>query len=292
MKIGIFGKNSFIGRSIAKLLELKGDFVIEYIDSRTDAWKSSSFSDLDVLICVAGIAHVSLDPEMESKYYAVNRDLPIAVAQKAKSDGVRHFIFFSSIIVYGDDVSPGQKMIIDGKTVPNPANFYGKSKLQAEQGILPLQAANFTVSCVRVPMVYGPGCKGNFISLVNLARRFPFFPDIANERSMIYIDNLTEYVYQCIVNTWPGVLFPQNRSYVSTMSIIETTALFYGKRVRFIKIFNPLIILLSKKVSMLNKLFGTRVYDFSLSGETEDYNTYDFEESIKHTLQELEREPL
>src|SRR5699024_9207342 len=154
---------------------------------------------------VAGIAHVSTDPEMEEKYFQVNRDLTIEVAEKAKVDGVHQFIFMSSIIVYGT-----QNEFIDEHTEPNPDNFYGESKLQAEAGILPLQDENFHVAIIRPPMIYGKDSKGNYPLLSKLAQLTPIFPDYDNQRSMLHIDNLTEFIRLIIDNNDWGKFYPQN----------------------------------------------------------------------------------
>ena len=92
---------------------------------------------------MAGIAHVSTEPKMKDLYYKVNRDLTIEVAKKAKTEGVKQFIFLSSMIVYGDIVKKNR--IIDKNTIPKPKNYYGKSKLEAEKGIKPLANEDFKV---------------------------------------------------------------------------------------------------------------------------------------------------
>ncbi len=96
------------------------------------SWKRKTSLNMMLCFMLLGIAHVSSDPKMEDLYYKVNRDLTIETAEKAKAEGVKQFIFMSSIIVYGD--SSSSKRVIDRKTVPTPSNFYGNSKLQAEEG--------------------------------------------------------------------------------------------------------------------------------------------------------------
>lgn len=163
----------------------------------------------DVVFHVAGIAHVSSDPKMEDLYYKVNRDLTIETAKKAKAEGVKQFIFMSSIIVYGD--SSSSKRVIDANTVPAPSNFYGNSKLQAEQGIKDLEADNFKIVVLRPPMIYGKGSKGNYPRLANISTKLPVFPDIDNERSMLHIDNLCEFIKVMIDYEEAGLFFPRTR---------------------------------------------------------------------------------
>src|SRR5690625_1264736 len=133
-RILITGVNSYVGNRLAEWLDKWPEkYDVHKISLRDGSWKEKDFSIFDSIVHVAGIAHVSTDPKMEERYYRVNRDLTIEVAKKAKNEGVQQFIFLSSIIVYGD--RPTKSGVIDHDTIPNPSNFYGKSKLEAEKGI-------------------------------------------------------------------------------------------------------------------------------------------------------------
>jgi UDP-glucose 4-epimerase len=257
------------------------EFDVKYLDSRGNEWESQDFRSFDVILHVAGIAHVSMDPRMESAYYKINRDLPIRVANKAKREGVKQYIFLSSMIVYGDTRGIRNVLNIMPDMKPTPESTYGRSKLEADILLQSLADDSFCVSVLRLPMVYGQGCKGNFPKLVRLARMIPFFPDINNERSMIYIDNLCEFFKICIRNRYSGVFCPQNAKYVSTKEIIACAASMAGKKIRFTKIFNPVIYLFAKRINSINKVFGSKTYDKSLSPDLELYNLYSFEESMK-----------
>lgn len=280
-RIGIIGNQSYIGTHFKDFYNADSMNTVESINSRNGEWQSIDFSRFDVLLHVAGIAHVSTDPSMESIYYEVNRDLPIAVAKKAKAEGVKQFIFLSSMIVYGDDPPIGQETVITEDTIPKPANFYGKSKLQAEQGLLALWDDYFTVTILRLPMVYGEGCKGNFPRLVALAMKTPFFPKIENRRSMIYIGNLCVFLKNVVEEKTPGILFPQNAEYVSTKEIVRQSARLSGRKIIFVGIFNPLIVTMSSKVGVFRKMFSSKVYAKSLSPGMQAYNLYTFEQSMK-----------
>ncbi len=283
MKVGILGQYSYICNKFVEYIS-GSDITTEKIDCRNEIWQSVDFSKYDTLLCPIGIAHVSTDPSMESKYYAVNRDLPVAIAKKAKENGVKQFIFFSSMIVYGADMSIGKEFIIDASTEPNPENFYGKSKLEAEQELLKLSDDAFSVIILRIPMVYGPGCKGNFPQLLKVAKKSPFCPLIQNKRSMIYVDNLCEFLKLVIENKTTGILYPQNSEYVSTVGVIKTAAKYFNHKIVFIRFFNPLIKLLSEKFRIINKIYGTKCYDLSLSPDISEYNLVDFDTSIKECV--------
>lgn len=282
-RILITGKNSYIGTSVEKWLKQYPDqYSVDTISVRGDSWKKKDFSRYDVVFHVAGIAHVSADPKKKDLYYKVNRDLTIEVAKKAKSSGVKQFIFMSSIIVYGD--STKEKKVIDRNTVPKPTNFYGDSKLQAEQGIIPLQDKEFQVVIIRPPMIYGKGSKGNFPKLVKLARVLPIFPDFDNQRSMLHIDNLCHFIQLMIDNEEAGIFFPQNKEYVNTSELVKIIAEAYGKNIKLVKLFNPIIYLTLDKISYVNKMFGNLVYSKELSEYKVNYQIRNFKESIHLTV--------
>ncbi|AYW46464.1 NAD-dependent epimerase/dehydratase family protein [Tetragenococcus koreensis] len=279
-RILITGKNSYIGNSFEKWVADDDNFYVEKISVRDDNWKNLNFSTFDVVFHVAGIAHVSSDPKMEERYYKVNRDLTIEVANKAKKDGVKQFIFMSSIIVYGDsDKSDGTISI---STIPKPSNFYGNSKLQAEEGIANLQADNFNVVVIRPPMIYGKGSKGNYPKLAKLAKITPIFPNFSNKRSMLHIDNLCEFIKLMIVNNEKGLFFPQNKEFVNTSELVRIINKVHGKKVLLISIFNPIIKRCTYFV-VFNKVFGNLAYDQHLSYYYKNYQIRNFKESIELT---------
>lgn len=281
-KILITGDNSYIGTSLEKWLKNYSDkYSIDTLGMRGNSWKEKDFSKYDVVFHVAGIAHVSSDPKMEDLYYKVNRDLTIEAAKKAKSDGVKQFIFMSSIIVYGD--SSSSKRVIDQNTVPTPSNFYGNSKLQAEEGIKPLETDEFKVVTLRPPMIYGKGSKGNYPRLAKAARKLPIFPDIDNQRSMLHIDNLCEFIRMMIENEESGLYFPQNKEYVNTSEMVKLIGEVHGKKIRLTKVFNPVLGAMGSKVGIVNKVFGNLVYDQSLSDYKVNYRTRNLRESIELT---------
>lgn len=281
-RILITGKTSYIGNSFKQWLENYSDrYYVETISLRDGSWSETDFSIYDTVFHVAGIAHVSSDPKLEDMYYRVNRDLTIEVAKKAKQDGVKQFIFMSSIIVYGDSSYFGEPKIIDKDTLPAPTNFYGNSKLQAEEGIKLLESNNFKVVILRPPLIYGRGSKGNYPKLAKVARKLPFFPDIDNQRSMLHIDNLCEFIRLMVENEESGLFFPQNKEYVSTSQLVKIIADIHGNRIRLTKVFNPLLKVLGKKMGLINKVFGNLVYASSMSAYKETYQIRNLRESIE-----------
>lgn len=278
-RVLITGKNSYIGTSLENWLRREPDkYKVDTVDMKDGSWKEKDFSVYDVVFHVAGIAHIKETSDNQELYYKVNRDLSYETAQKAKEDGVEQFVFLSSMSVYG--IEEG---VIDKSTPLNPNSAYGKSKIEAEELINKLQDDSFIVATLRPPMVYGKDCRGNYPRLVGLALKTPIFPKVDNKRSMIYIDNLSEFVKQLIDNKSGGLFFPQNAEYVNTSEMVRLIAEVHGKQIRMTKLFNPLLRLLN--VSTVNKVFGDLVYDMSLSEYESDYRVCGFRESLKKTEQ-------
>ncbi|AIQ25716.1 NAD-dependent epimerase/dehydratase family protein [Paenibacillus sp. FSL H7-0737] len=278
-KILITGKESYIGTSFIRWIQQWPDkYSIDTLSVRDSLWKEKDFKGYDVVFHVAGIAHVKESKENTNLYYEVNRDLAHEVAQKTKLDGVKQFIFLSSMSVYGK-VSG----MIDQGTHVNPISSYGKSKLQAEKLITPMANENFRVAVLRPPMVYGKGCKGNYPKLVGSIKKINYFPNIKNQRSMIYVENLCEFVRHLIDDGGSGLYFPQNNEYVSTSDMVKLTAEAYGEKVVFINLVNPIIRLLRKKNIIVNKVFGDLTYEKKMSVYKKEYCVINFSESIKST---------
>lgn len=274
IKILITGKDSYIGTSVESWLIKKPDkYKIDTVDMKDNSWKDKDFSDYDVVFHVAGIAHIKETKRNCNLYIKVNKDLVYETAYKAKTEGVKQFIFLSSMSVYG--IEKGR---IDINTLHNPNNYYGRTKLEAEELIINLEDENFKIAIIRPPMVYGKDCKGNYIRLAKLAQKTPIFPNINNKRSMIFIDNLSEFVMKLIDSRRGGVFFPQNAQYVNTSEMVELIANAHGKRVKMTKFFNPLLKVLN--ITTVNKMFGDLIYDMTMSEYEYDYRVHEFRESI------------
>ena len=289
-RILITGAGSYVGESVRRyMLETApGQFEIDAVDTMGDAWEKADFGKYDVVYHVAGIAHVNADPKMERLYYKVNRDLTIKVAQTAKAVGVKQFIFMSSQIVFHESQSlKGEMLTINTKE--NPNGFYGDSKLQAENGIKPLADENFKVCILRPCMIYGPNAKGNFPRLAKLATKVPVFPEWHNKRSMLYIDNLAEFVKQAVLRELSGTYYPQNRELADTVEIIRFFAKAAGHRIWITRLLNPFVWLGSFVLQPINKMFATYYYDPEMSKMDFDYQLVSFEESLKRVAESLKK---
>ena len=281
-RVLITGVGSYVGESVRNyiLMTAPRQFEIDAVDTMNDAWKQADFTLYDVVFHVAGIAHVNADPKMEPLYYKVNRDLTIEVAKHAKAAGVKQFVFMSSQIVFHESQSLKTE-VLTADTKENPNGFYGDSKLQAEKGLHELECDCFKVCILRPPMIYGPNSKGNFPRLAKLATKVPVFPCWHNKRSMLYIDNLAEFVKQAVERQLCGTFYPQNRELADTVEIIRCFAKAAGHKVWITRLLNPFVWLGSFILQPINKMFATYYYDPKMSVADFDYQLVSFEESLK-----------
>lgn len=287
-RVLITGAGSFIGTSFENYMRRFDDqYHVDTIDMIDGSWRKKDFSHYDAVFHVAGIAHSDngkISDDKKLLYYSVNTELTIETAKKAKAEGVGQFIFMSSAIVYGDSAPIGKTKIITKDMPVAPNNVYSDSKVQAEKGIIQLMDENFKVVILRPPMIYGKNCKGNYNLLSKIAKKLPVFPYVQNQRSMLYIENLTEFVRLMIENNEQGIFWPQNAEYTTTADMVKLIAEVNGKKLFLIKGFGWLLKLLSHTTGLVNKAFGSLTYDFKMS-EYSGYQQYTLKESIKETEQ-------
>lgn len=287
-KILITGANSYIGTSFENYIKTNfpDNYAIDTVDMIDGSWRKKDFSGYDSVFHVAGIAHSDsgkISAEKEKLYYAINTDLTIETAKKAKADGAKQFIFMSSAIVYGESAPIGKSKVITKETPVSPANCYGDSKVQAENGIIPLNDESFRIVILRPPMIYGKGSKGNYPLLAKIALKTPVFPYVKNERSMLYIENLCEFVRLVIENNERRTFWPQNKEYSNTSELVKMIAEAHGKNVRLVKGFSWALKIMGHITGIVNKAFGNLSYDMSLSEYKENYRVASLDESIRIT---------
>lgn len=286
-RILITGADSYIGTSFEKYMEKWPDkYQVDTLDMIDDDWKKYDFSVYDSVYHVAGIAHSDngkISREKAKLYYNVNSKLTIQTALKAKKSGVKQFIFMSSAIVYGDSAPIGKMKMITKDTPVNPANCYGDSKVKAENGLRKLEDENFKVVILRPPMIYGKGSKGNYPLMSKLAQKLPVFPNVKNCRSMLYVDNLMEFVRLMVENEERGTFWPQNDEYSNTSELVKMIAAQHGKRVILVKGCTLPLRLLRFATGIVDKAFGNLAYDMKLSEYKEEYRTAGLRRSIMLT---------
>ena len=278
-KILVTGVQSYLGDSFARFMsQWPEEYEIDFIDLRKDEWKYAGFSGYDAIYHVTGIAHRKETKENAHEYYEVNRDLTAAVAEKARAEGVKQFIFLSSGTVYGVETG-----IITKTTPINPKSNYGKSKAEAEKALLELEDANFKVAILRPLMVYGKGCKGNYQAIIKIVKKSPIFPRVHNRRSLIYIDNLSSFVKLTLDKELSGIFFPKNKTDVDIYEIVRIAAEALDKKIYMSWILGGIIYVCRGLFGITRKAFTDMVYK-----ETDDFDysycVVDGKESIYRSI--------
>ena len=286
-RILITGINSYLGKCFKRYIEGFPGYSTVSISMRDGSWRDEDFTGIDTVFHVAGLAHSDngrISAEKARMYYSINTDLTEELAGKAKAEGVHQFIFMSSAIVYGDSAPVGERRRIERGTMCSPANAYGDSKLQAEYRLKKLADERFRVAILRPPMIYGPGCKGNYPVLSLFAQHLHFFPRVDNERSMLFVGNLMAFVKLMIDNDEEGTFFPQNAEYSNTSELVRMIAQAHGRRIRLVGGLTGLLKVMGAFTGLVNKAFGSLSYDMALSDYPGgDYRKYTLQESIEIT---------
>lgn len=308
-KVLILGANSYIGTSFQNYVEKNcaEEICVEKVSLRGDTWKQMDWSGYDSIINVTGKAHAdigSVSEQEQAEYYAVNCDLACEAYQKAICDGVSQYIYLSSIIVYGDSSNSRKPVVITRETQPSPSNFYGDSKWQAEQqlecickttngmtgGAMPRSEMDerTRLAIIRPPMIYGAGCRGNYQTLRKMAVKLPLFPDYGNERSMLYIGNLCEFLRLLVLHGDEGLFFPQNDEYVKTAELIRLIGERHGRKIACMGLLSPAVsfgkLVPGRIGGLVRKAFGSLVYEKCMSEyQRGDYQRYSLRESVEET---------
>lgn len=283
----ITGAGSFVGTGVERWLKAwPEEYHVTTLDMRGEGWKSASFSGFQAVLHVAGLVHqkdTKDDPARLPLYTRVNTDLALETARKAREAGVGQFLFMSTESVYGLTAPLGKTVTITKDTPIHPRDNYGISKARAEEGLLKLAGADFKVVILRPPMIYGPGCRGNYPLLSAMAGKLPAFPRVENRRSMLYIDNLAECIRLLIDDEAQGVFCPQNRELVNTGDLVRRIGQCRGRKILLIPGFTWALRLLRPFTGAVDKAFGSLCYDRSLSDYPKDYCVKTLEQSIRET---------
>lgn len=275
-KIMIIGKNGFIGSSLAHWLTKKGHEVL-LVSGRKEEWRDFAMEGIDTVIYAAGLAHTRETRENEELFYKANAWQAEEAAKRAKSLGVHQYIYISSMNVFG---STGKQ--VGTGTPVRPDSLYGRSKRQGELKILELEEGRFATAIIRPPVVYGSGCKGNIRFLMKASKYIKFFPSYPNQRSLIDIINLCQFIERLIENNARGIYHPQNKEYVSTYQLLSQMAHCRGKKIYPISFLNPLISWLIPRWKLIRRIFGDDCYHKSLSEyHNLSYCIRSFEESVQ-----------
>ncbi len=255
MKIGITGAGGFVGKRFIEYNRNKYHF--NRIPLRNLPSSEMVLPGVDVILHMAGKAH-DMRVSDEQVYNEVNVDLTTKLANQAKQRGISHFIYISSVKVYGDNRTD----YLDEDSGCKPTDAYGKSKLEAENYLRSIQSPEFKIAIVRPPLVYGPGVKGNMIRFLKLAEKnVPLpFGGVQNERSMVFIDNLVELINKIIDMEATGIFVAGDAEPISTTELMTFIRSSMNKRRGLVSI--PAMgqkLLKALTPKLFNRLFGSFV---------------------------------
>ena len=287
MNILITGANGFVGSYLAKKLsnlpavkltlaarvasttQLVKTFKVNQIDSTTE-W-SEALVGCQSVVHTAARAHVMKDEVADplTEYRRVNVDGTLNLARQAAEAGVRRFIFISSIKVNGEQTLIGKPFTAED--IPAPEDAYGISKYEAEQGLLQIAAdSGLEVVIIRPPLVYGPGVKGNFSSMMQVVKKgFPLpLGAINNLRSLVALDNLVDLIITCINHPAAAnqVFLAGDGEDLSTTELLRGVAKAAGVPSRLLPVPASVLMFMASllgKKTMAQRLLGSLQVDIS-----------------------------
>jgi UDP-glucose 4-epimerase len=274
------GSNGFIGNYFIKNYQNK--YTINTFSFLNDNFTKLNLKDIDTIIHLSALVH-QMGGVSKEEYEKVNVTQTLELANKAKESGVKHFIFMSSVKVYGEETN----IAYTETSKCNPQDEYGKSKLKAEKQLLYLENDNFKISVIRTPIVYGYGVKANIKNLINLVKKVPILPlgKIENRRSFVYIGNLCHLIDTIITKQKSGIFLASDDKSISTTRLIELIATELNKKIYLIKIpfFESLLKLV--KPSFHKRLYESLEVDNSITKKKLDFeNIYSVKDGIKLML--------
>lgn len=268
----VTGASGFIGSNFIE--RYKDVYNIIPISLQKIKPEEISFKGVDIVVHLAALVH-QLNGAPREKYFEINTQLTERLAKEAKKQGVRYFVFFSTIKVYGYDGDLyNHDIILNEESECNPRDPYGESKWEAEKILRTLEDENFGVGIIRPVLVYGKGVKANMENLIKLVRLSPVLPFNydKNRRSLIGIENLMYMTSLVIDKEARGIFLPLDEKNLSLKEIVEGIEKAYGLKRINIPMIQPIFWLLTKiKPNIMVRLFGTLQFDNKLTREKLGY---------------------
>ncbi len=291
----ITGVTGFIGSAIARCLVERQDIRIRGVsrnlapeppagieaiaaDLVEDTDVSELLKGIDVVIHTAGRAHVMRDyaPDPFIEYRRANVESTVRLARQAASAGIRRFVFISSVKVNGETASLGFPFTAD--QTPGPKDAYAVSKYEAEVELFNIaEETGLEVVVIRTPLVYGPGVKGNFATMIRWVRKGIPIPlgAVHNCRSMVALENLVDFTVLCAdCSRSPSaanqVFLVSDGENVSTTDILRRVAWAYGVKPRLVPVSVSWIrgiASLLGKAAVADRLLGSLVVDSTKARE-------------------------
>lgn len=278
----VTGSTGFLGKHL--LPKLSKVVNVSTVSLRRTKLSEIELGQIDSIVHLAGLAHQmqKIDPK---RYFDVNKDQTLALAQKAKDAGVKHFIFISTVKVYGDNDIHG---VLNEDSECHPSDPYGQSKRDAEIALQAMENEKFTVSIIRPPLIYGAGVKGNLDRIINLAIKLPILPfgNIQNERSMVYAGNVSALIQKLLEKQTSGIFIAGDKTRKSTTDLVNTIIDKMNLNKANIAIPGIIRLILRKiKPAIYHRLFNDFIIDNSTSNERLQFTPpYSFEDGIANMV--------
>jgi nucleoside-diphosphate-sugar epimerase len=285
----VTGGSGFVGSALIKRLLSEHRDILAVgrsdVNLPVETVKVSSFSELgalgqrlgsiDVVVHCAARAHIMNDDTVDplAEYRKVNVDGTLNVARHALEVGVKRFLFVSSIKVNGEHTPPGRPFTEEA--APAPEDPYGISKYEAERELQALCAeTGMELVIIRPPLVYGPGVKGNFASMIRLMEKGLPLPlgAVRNKRSLVALDNLVDLIVTCVDSPAAAnqVFLAADGQDISTTELLRNVANAMGKPARLLPVPSGLLMLgasLFGKKAVAKRLLGSLQVDISKARE-------------------------
>ncbi len=280
MNILLTGSSGFLGTYF--LQNYSSKYTMKTFSFLQDNFQTLDIENINTVIHLSALVHQMGGASVE-EYEKINVIQTLLLAKKAKESGVSHFIFMSSVKVYGEE----SQTVYTENSACKPEDDYGKSKLKAERELQKLEDASFKISIIRTPIVYGYGVKANIKNLINLVKKISLLPfgAIQNKRSMVYIGNLCHLLDVVIEQQKEGIFLASDDEVVSTTKLIELIAKNLDKKITFIQIpfFKQLLKLV--KPSFYKRLYESLEVDTTQTKKILGFkNLYTLQEGISFMI--------
>jgi len=270
MHILVTGAQGYIGQQLCQ--SAPADTHIHAVSLRQQPITQLPLHGIDTIVHLSALVH---QPDASpDDYFRINLEQTRQLAQAAKAAGVKRFIFFSTMAVYGGHGSLGNSTALTEQSPCQPGSPYGKSKYAAEQALQALSDNHFSVAIIRPPMVYGPGCPGNMARLQKLIKALPLLPfDWAeNQRSLVSINNLLALSWQVIQQPVTGIFLPQDPTPLSIKTLTTLLAQAEQQQPRLIRPPQWLLKLAAQlQPRITHSLYGSLYYNNQHSCQTLDF---------------------
>jgi UDP-glucose 4-epimerase len=280
------GASGFVGKHYVRNNNDK--YFIDLVSLRVTSVNEVDYTNIDVIIHLAGKAHQmkEIDPNI---YFNVNRDLTLELAKKAKLEGIKQFIFISTVKVYGDN----NEDILNENSMCQPTDSYGQSKLEAEEGLKKLETENFKVAIIRPPLIYGKGVKGNLERLISLIKKVPILPfeGIKNQRSMVYVQNLIALIDHIVQKQSSGIFIAGDSTTHSTTELVALMNKYLNTNRKLIQLPKFIISILKKvKPALIERLFTSYIIDNKMTNQKLNFHPpFSFQEGIKEMVEDFKK---